>query len=107
WLIAHLRYRTFVLRESGSISAFLLAGWQFDAFYDRLLIRPFRGLCRFCWQGVEVGLVDGLIEGFARTCVSWGQSLRKMTNGQISSYLQGFIWGLLLIIGWFLLRAVA
>ncbi len=107
WLVAHLRYRKFVRREAGPVSAFLLAGWRFDSFYNRLLIRPFTRLCRFVWQGVEVGLVDGFIDGVARTCLACGQKLRMLANGRISSYLQGFVWGLLIIVGWFLLRAVA
>ena len=105
WLIAHLRYRKFSLRETGPVTAFLLAGWQFDALFERLLIKPFKQVCRFCWQGLEIGLIDGLLEGFARTFVGWGQSLRLLTNGRIAFYLQGFVWGLLMIVSWFLLRA--
>lgn len=105
WLIAHLRYRKFSLRETGPVTAFLLAGWQFDALFERLLIKPFMQVCRFCWQGLEIGLIDGLLEGFARTFVGWGQSLRLLTNGRIAFYLQGFVWGLLMIVSWFLLRA--
>jgi len=107
WLLAHLRYYRFKARESGALSEFLLAGWRFDGLYRRLLIRPFNGFGRFCWQGLEEGLVNGLLDGIAATFVSWGQSLRLLANGRISSYLQGFIWGLLIIVGWFLLRAVA
>lgn len=105
WLVAHLRYRKFSPPEPNFVSTFLLAGWQFDALFDRLVIRPYNVIGQFCWQGCEVGLVDGLLEGFARTFVSWGQGLRTLTNGRIGFYLQGFIWGLLLIVGWFLLRA--
>lgn len=106
WLLAHLRYRKFVEREPTWLSRFLLEGWRFDAFYDRLLIRPFRGLCRFCWQGGDLGLIDGLVEGFARTCFSLGHTIRFLADGKISRYLQGFAWGVLLIVGWFLLQTV-
>ncbi len=107
WALAHLRYFRFVERHIGGVGAFLLAGWRFDALFDRFLLRPFYQLCRFCWQGIEVGLVDGLLTGFAKTFIGWGESLRLLANGRISSYLQGFVWGLLIIVGWFLLRAVA
>lgn len=106
WLIAHLRYRRYVEREAGGISDFFLSGWRCDALFDRLLIRPFRRVCRFCWQGVDLALIDGLVEGFAGACVKWGQVLRFLADGKISRYLQGFAWGLLLIVGWFLLQAV-
>ncbi len=105
WLIAHLRYRKFTPPETNIMSTFFLTGWQFDALFDRLFIRPFRAIGQFCWQGFEIGLIDGLLEGVARTFVGWGQGLRTLTNGRIGFYLQGFIWGLLLIVGWFLLRA--
>ncbi|HEY5674095.1 MAG TPA: NADH-quinone oxidoreductase subunit L [Malonomonas sp.] len=106
WLIAHFRYRKLRVSEPGCLCGFFLSGWRCDAFFDRLLIRPFRVLCRFCWQGVDTGLIDGLLEGFARTCLNWGQALRFFADGKISRYLQGFVWGLLLIVGWFLLQAV-
>lgn len=106
WLLAHLRYRKFSSRAPGMVTAFLSAGWYFDAFYDRLLLRPFRTFCRFCWQGVEMGLINGLLDGLAFGCLRWGQGLRLLADGKISRYLQGLAWGFLLIVGWFLLRAV-
>jgi NADH-quinone oxidoreductase subunit L len=106
WLIAHFRYRKFVVRQSGAGKGFFLSGWRCDACFDRLLIRPFRKLCYFCWQGGDLGLIDGLVEGFARACLQWGHAIRFLADGKISRYLQGFAWGLLLIVGWFLLQAV-
>lgn len=106
WLLAHLRYRKFVEREEGAFKRFFLTGWQCDAFFDRLLLRPFRKLCYFCWQGGDLGLIDGLVEGVAAACMKWGHAIRFLADGKISRYLQGFAWGFLLIVGWFLLQAV-
>ncbi len=105
WIIAHLRYRKFSPHRPGLIGRFLLNGWYFDALFARLVVRPFEKVGQFCWQGGEIGVVDGILEGFAKVFVSWGEGLRLLTNGRIAFYLQGFIWGLLLIVGWFLLRA--
>lgn len=107
WFLAYLRYRKFIERSPAAISVFLLNGWRFDALFDKILLRPFNLLCRFTWQGLEIGLVEGMVGGVARTFNSWGVLLRQLATGRISNYLQGFVWGLLLIIGWFLLRAVA
>ena len=106
WLIAHLRYFRFQERPVNPLSRFLLAGWHFDALYERTLIRPFTQLCRFCRQGVEIALIEGLLAGGSRLLVSWGEALRLLTNGRLIYYLQGFVWGLLIIVGWFLLQAV-
>lgn len=105
WLVAHVRYRNFEPHGDNGLSLFLLKGWRFDALFDLLLVRPFNAIGRFCWQGGEVGLVNGLLEGCARMFLGWGQGLRLLTNGRVGFYLQGFAWGLLLIVGWFLLRA--
>ncbi len=106
-VLAHLRYFRFKDPKSSTLNRFLLAGWRFDALFDLVLLRPFNQLCRFCWHGVETGLVNGLLHGCARTFICWGESLRILSNGRVSNYLQGFVWGFLIIVGWFLLRAVA
>lgn len=107
WLAAHLRYRKFSVPDSGPVTDFLLAGWYFDALFERLLIGPFRICCRFCWQGGEIGLINGLLNELASGCHRWGEALRYLADGKISRYLHGLVWGFLLILGWFLLRAVA
>ncbi|MFO7578050.1 MAG: NADH-quinone oxidoreductase subunit L [Pelovirga sp.] len=106
WLLAWLRYRRYVVREPSGVRQFLLAGWAFDHLFERLLVRPFKKIGRFCSAGIEDGLIEGVLNGSVRTAVSWGDMLRGLANGKVSSYLQGLVWGLLLIVGWFLLRAV-
>ncbi len=106
-ILAHLRYRRFREPAEGAFGRFLLSGWYIDGLYERILVRPFLYLCRFVWVGGEQGVVEGIVYGFGRTFTHWGKLLRLMTNGRISTYLQGFVWGLLVIIGWFLLRSVA
>lgn len=106
WLLAHFRYRQYRDREPGLLNIFLLDGWKFDALFDRVLVRPFRLLGRFCSDGMESGLIEGFLNGCARTCVGWGQLLRGLADGRVNHYLYGMLWGLLLIVGWFLLQAV-
>lgn len=106
WLMAHMLYRTFPGDEQAEWRSFLLSGWQFDKLFELIVLRPYRTLCRFCWQGGDKALIDGVVEGVARLCMHWGGYVRKLSTGQITFYLQGFAWGLLLILGWFLLSAV-
>lgn len=106
WLLAHLRYRKFSISEPNIATRFFASAWYADASYDRLLVRPFKLFSRFCWQGVETGLINGLLDGLVSGSHSWGQRLRLLADGKISRYLHGFAWGFLLILGWFLLKAV-
>ena len=106
WLLAHWRYRRFAGELPGAGSRFLLQGWRADALVELVLLKPFRWVAAFCWQGGDGALIDGTLEGLARGCAGLGERLRQLTTGRVSSYLQGLAWGLLLILGWLLLATV-
>jgi len=106
WLIARSRYRTFSGKPRGALQSFLLAGWQADRLADLLLVRPFGAIARFLWQGVDLSVIDGLLESLARGCRGGGERLRILTTGRLSSYLTAFAWGLVVILGWFLIAII-
>lgn len=105
WLPAHLLYRDNRLDADSDWRSFLLRGWRFDALYARILLRPYRVLANFCWIGGDKALIDGLVEGVGRAMLHWGGYVRRLATGQVSFYLQGFAWGLLLMLGWLLIKA--
>ena len=106
WLLAHWRYRQFSGELPGAGSRFLLQGWRADALVEALLLKPYRAVATFFWQGSDGALIDGTLEGLARSCAGLGDRLRQLTTGRVSHYLQGLAWGLLLILGWLLLATV-
>jgi hypothetical protein len=73
---------------------------------SRLLVRPFTALAGFCAIGVDRALVDATLEGMSRQAVAGGERLRMLTTGRISTYLMAFVWGFMIILGWFLLDLV-
>jgi NADH-quinone oxidoreductase subunit L len=106
WLIARARYRTFSGEPQGELQDFLLAGWQADRLADLLLVRPFGAIAVFFWKGVDLSVIDGLLESLARGCREGGERLRMLTTGRLSSYLSAFAWGLVVILGWFLIAII-
>ncbi len=106
WLPAHLFYRKYQPEAETPWRRFLLQGWRFDALYERVILQPYRFVANFCWIGGDKALIDGVIEGIGRTLLHWGGYFRQLATGQVSFYLQGFAWGLLLMLGWLLLKAV-
>ena len=106
WLVAALRYRRYSERQPSMARDFLLNGWRVDDVFDFLLVRPFKKIGRFCSAGVETGVIEGVLNGAARGCTDLGSRLRTMADGKVSAYLHGLVWGFVLIIGWFLLRAL-
>ncbi len=100
WMVAHQCYRTFKETSYGAAWNFFLHGWQADRLVELLLLAPFRALALFFWQGTDRGLIDGTLETAASWCSDTGERLRQLTTGRLSTYLAGFAWGLLLVLGW-------
>ena len=106
WFAAHWRYRTYRAPQENAVSQFLLKGWYADALVDRLFVRPFAAMARFCFAGCDRSLFDGTLSGLAKMATGWGRLIMQMTTGRLTTYLSSFAWGLLLLLGWFLLKLV-
>ena len=106
WFTAHCRYRNYHAPLDNVASRFLLSGWYADALVDRIFVRPFTVMARFCSSGCDRTLFDGTINGLARLATGWGSSLVQMATGRLTTYLSAFAWGFLILLGWFLLKLV-
>jgi NADH-quinone oxidoreductase subunit L len=106
WFAAHWRYRSYRPPVENRISRFLLNGWQADALVDRLLVRPFTAMARFCSSGCDRSLFDGTLEGLAKMASRYGAMLVQLATGRATTYLSAFAWGFLVLLGWFLLKLV-
>ncbi len=106
WFAAHRRYRTYQAPQENAVSRFLLNGWYADALVDRLFVRPFTAMARFCSSGCDRSLFDGSLTLLAKMATGWGRLLTQMTTGRLTTYLSSFAWGFLILLGWFLLKLV-
>ncbi|TLM65937.1 MAG: NADH-quinone oxidoreductase subunit L [Deltaproteobacteria bacterium] len=106
WGAARWRYARFRGEWDNPGSRFLLHGWGADAAVDLLVVRPFTAIAGLCALGIDRALVDATLDGLARQTTACGERLRRLTSGHVSTYLAGFIWGFLIILGWFLLALV-
>jgi NADH-quinone oxidoreductase subunit L len=66
-----------------------LAGWGFDWFYDKLLVRPFQWLTR----KTANDLVDGPVNGLAQVTVLGYRALRLTQTGRVRWYAAGLAMG--------------
>ena len=81
------------------LAGILYNKWYIDELYDRLIVRPSLALWRACWRIVDVGLIDGTVNGLAggTRMVGWFGSLTQ--TGRVASYLFFFVAGALVILG--------
>jgi NADH-quinone oxidoreductase subunit L len=106
WGFARWRYARFQGDWDNRASRFLLHGWQADVIVERLVVKPFAAIAGICAIGCDRALIDATLDGLAAQTSACGERLRRLTTGRVSTYLSGFVWGFLLILGWFLLALV-
>jgi len=97
------RYSSYPGRQQSLSRDFLRQGWQADSLVARVILRPFDSLTDFSWKGIDLSLIEGLLQTAAEGCLKNGERISRLATGRVSTYLAGFGWGLLLLLGWFLL----
>jgi len=76
--------------------------WYVDEVYDRLFVRPTVALARGLWRGVDVRIIDGVVNGIAATIRRWGQNVQAMQSGQLQHYALLMAFGLAMLVGMYL-----
>ena len=74
-----------------------------DEFYDAAIVRPLHWLSdRVFWQVVDVGLVDGAVNGAASRARGVGQTVRYLQSGNTRSYAAWVIVGAVAVLSYFI-----
>ena len=84
--------------------AFLLNAWYFDRLYDRAIVRPLHALSAFAARVIDVGLIDGLVDGVGRAVVAGSAGLRRVQTGYIVNYALTMLAGAVVILAFLLSR---
>ncbi len=73
--------------------------WYVDELYERLIISPSLALWRGCWKIVDVGIIDGAVNGVGHMARLLGWMGGQLQSGRVTTYLVVFMLGALLILG--------
>ena len=74
--------------------------WWMDEIYDRMIVRPFRAVCRFSWRIIDQGVVDGLgVNGTAYVTRFGGWVISRFQTGFIGTYVLIIVIGVLIVLG--------
>ncbi|HUI65004.1 MAG TPA: NADH-quinone oxidoreductase subunit L, partial [Bacteroidota bacterium] len=83
----------------------LLNKYYVDEFYDAAVVRPtVKGSEKLLWKGVDVTLIDGIVNGVAKLIGGLGSVLRLAQSGVAQNYVLVFLAGVVLVLGWLLTR---
>lgn len=77
--------------------------WYVDEAYDRLFVRPTCIAASTLWKRVDVAIIDGAVNGVARTIRWGGWILRLIQSGQTQHYALAMAMGIVIITAYLLL----
>jgi NADH-quinone oxidoreductase subunit L len=76
--------------------------WYVDELYDRLFVRPTLRLAQGLWRRIDVGVIDGLVNGIAAAVAESGGQMRRWQSGQLQHYAMVMIGGLFVLVSLYL-----
>jgi NADH-quinone oxidoreductase subunit L len=83
----------------------LEAKYYVDEVYDASIVQPIKVTSTsVLWKIVDVGIIDGAVNGAAKLAASVGDAMRYLQTGFARSYVAVVVVGALLIIGYFVIR---
>jgi NADH-quinone oxidoreductase subunit L len=91
-------YRRGPLPEGANpIVALVRNKYYVDELYDRIILSPYRALCRIS-SAFDERIVDGLVNATAFTADMTGEVMRLMQTGYVRNYALGFFAGAVVIL---------
>jgi NADH-quinone oxidoreductase subunit L len=75
-----------------------------DELYDAVFVQPIKTMSTsVLWKGVDVGLIDGAVNGAGFAARSSSNRLRRIQTGSMRTYAASLFLGVVLILGYYLL----
>jgi NADH-quinone oxidoreductase subunit L len=84
--------------RAGGLYKLALNKYYIDEIYFALIINPLRALARGLWKYVDIGMIDGFVNGAARVCRGVGGWLRPTQSGRTQAYMFTMFLGLLALL---------
>ena len=76
-----------------------------DEIYDASVVRPLGAVSRDgLWRGVDVGVIDGAVNGVGSIVDAGAATLRRLQTGSIRTYASSLFVGVVLVLGYYLWR---
>ena len=93
-----------IARGVAPIYTLLLNKYYVDELYDAVVVRPMHALSVGLWKGADVVVIDGSVNGVGQAVQRTSSLLRQLHSGSIRAYAASIFLGVVLILGWYLVR---
>jgi NADH-quinone oxidoreductase subunit L len=81
--------------------------WFIDAFYQNVIVKLFYAASSFLARVLDIGGIDGLVNGAGVVVRNTSGALRRVQNGFVRSYGLMMLLGVVVLLAWFVLSAGA
>jgi NADH-quinone oxidoreductase subunit L len=81
------------------VYTFLLNKWYIDEVYDVAIVKPLKSFSMFLWRIVDVGIIDGAVNGVAYGIAAVSQRLRHVQTGLVANYALAIALGMVILLG--------
>ena len=79
--------------------------WYVDEVYDTLIVHPIKLISDLVlWRWIDIKIIDGFVNQIARFMGKGSNILRRVETGVIQNYALSIVFGVVVLIGYFLLR---
>ena len=87
----------------GGVYRLLLHKYYVDEIYDAVIVQPIKQVSTAgLWKAIDVGVLDGAVNGVGSTVQGLSSSLRRVQTGSIRTYAASLFFGAVMILGWYL-----
>ncbi len=76
--------------------------WYIDELYDFVFVNPCKKVGTFLWRGIDVRIVDGIVNGCAYIIKGIGAGLRYTQSGYLYNYAMAMVVGVVVIVGYYI-----
>lgn len=84
----------------------LLNKYKIDELYDAAVVNPIlKGSEKILWKGIDVNVIDGVVNGAARVINYFSQTFRKVQTGVVQFYAVIFVGGIVAVLAWILFHS--
>jgi NADH-quinone oxidoreductase subunit L len=92
-------------RTFAPIHQLLLNKYYVDELYDATVVKPVQAVSREgLWRGVDVGLIDGAVNGVGAIVEAGSGVLRRLQTGSVRAYAGSLFIGVVLMLSYYLWR---
>ena len=92
-------------RSFAPIHRLLLNKYYVDEVYEATVVKPVQAVSREgLWRGVDVGLIDGAVNGVGSLVDAGSVVLRRLQTGSVRAYAGSLFLGVVIMLGYYLWR---